>query len=680
MATRGRPTLYESDELRLGSGQIRLLTISQSPSPSNDVPLECSLSVVDLDPVADYYALSYTWGAPAEYGPLSRLSESPDCPILCNGRLLHVTANLRCFLLRARQMPGLAAKRFWIDAICVNQQDKSERSAQVMLMANIYSTAAVVISWLGEQDHHTEPGFALLMKLRATSGHSSQLLDALSRLSPDSHDFGDDEQMAAFSCRQSWVSVAHVFQRRYFTRAWIIQEVVLAKTVNVLCGGHELDWSVIAEASHFFSTSAWAQHLTDLFMESAGLPPPHPGPQACENLEFCYQSATILRATAKERKQRKQQGYRAENRGAWAKSLVYTLIRARGFKSTDPRDKVYAVLGLVHEYAQDKPGLIPEYDVPTPAAAFTRAAIQILEDGGGDLLLLSCVEGEKFQKAATGRLPSWVPDWSSEELTGLRVTGYERYSASGELKQHPVVDREGETLSLHGIELDHVTMVGETKQSVLRGEPFPQWLKIVDSLKTTYRHQKGAEQHKVDVFWRTLISNTAGSPPQVVQDGHSLGASFARWFFETTGPVVGGSQDGQDYGDAWHALADRFGKLLDERWDAQSRRVASTSEFLTPFSKGQHLRLFRTAGGYLGFGTECVQVGDLVYIVPGSRVPLLLRRAKLDRTEDQSRKSRHRLVGGAYLHGVMDGECVSPTATGKFVEGIRGLMKTFTLE
>jgi hypothetical protein len=112
----------------------------------------------------------------------------------------------------------------------------------------------------------------------------------------------------------------------------------------------------------------------------------------------------------------------------------------------------------------------------------------------------------------------------------------------------------------------------------------------------------------------------------------------------------------------------------------RTRRAASTSEFLTPFSKGQHLRLFRTAGGYLGIGTECVQVGDLVYIVPGSRVPLLLRRVKLERTEDQPRESRHRLVGGAYLHGVMDGECVSPTAAGMTVEGIRGLMKAFTLE
>jgi hypothetical protein len=406
--------------------------------------VRCNLHVVNLNAGVEYYALSYTCGAPTEYGPLSTLGDRPECAILCNGKPLQVTANLHCFLLRARQLPGLADKYFWIDAICVNQQDMRERSDQVSLMADIYSAASVVVSWLGEHDHHTEPGFALLRKLRAASDHSPHRLDHLSKLSPNSSDYGDDEQMAAFSCRQSWVSVAHVFQRTYFTRAWIIQEVVLAKTVRVLCGGHELDWSAIAEASHFFSTSRWAHHLNTLFIESAGLPHQQLGPQEHAILRFRYQSPTILRSTAKECSKRKQQGYQHSNRSAWARTLLYTLIRARSFKATDPRDKLYALLGLVHEYARDKPGLAPAYDQqqqqPPPsetqqqhptAAAFTRAAIQILEDSDSDLLLLSCVEGDKYQRPGTGRLPSWVPDWSSEAPTGLRVTGYERYAAAG---------------------------------------------------------------------------------------------------------------------------------------------------------------------------------------------------------------------------------------------------------
>jgi hypothetical protein len=695
MATSVEPTLYETENLQLSRGQIRLVTISAIPSPSNDSVVRCTLHVVNLNAGAKYYALSYTWGAPTEYGPLTTLGDRPECPILCNGKPLLVTANLHCFLLRARQLPGLADKYFWIDAICVNQQDMRERSDQVSLMANIYSAAAVVVSWLGEQDHHTEQGFALLSKLKAFADHSPHLLDHLSKLSPDScsisSDYGHDEQIiAAFSCRESWVSVAHVFQRTYFTRAWIIQEVVLAKTVKVLCGGHELDWSAITEASHFFSTSRWAHHLNTLFIETAGLPQQPLDPQEQTRLRFRYQSPTTLRSTAKECNKRKQQGYQPSNRSAWARTLLYTLIKARNFKATDPRDKVYALLGLVQEYAHDKPGLAPMYEEQLSetrpgqspaAAAFTRAAIQILEDGGGDLLLLSCVEGDKYQRPATGRLPSWVPDWSSEAPTGLRVTGYERYAASGGLTQQPVVDKETLTLRLAGLRLDCVNAVGESKQAVLRGEPFPGWLGIVESLPETapvcWRHRG---HHRLDVLWRTLIVNTAGYPPRLVpEDDQSLGASFAKWFRQVTCCAADRQEDNNC---TWHALVAGFRRLLDERWDPRSCEGVSASAYATPFSMSQHLRLFRTALGYLGVGSECVRVGDSVWIVPGSRVPLLLRKVQPGPEDVLPRgdRLRHRLVGGAYLHGVMEGEAVSPSATGMTIEKIQGLMETLTLE
>ncbi|KAI3319583.1 hypothetical protein HD806DRAFT_255840 [Xylariaceae sp. AK1471] len=524
-------------------------------------------------------------------------------------------------------------------------------------MADIYSSAAMVVSWLGEQDDHTEPGFALLKELKTLSEHSKSLL---ANLSPDSRDYS--EQLAVFSNRQTWVSVAHVFQRTYFTRVWIVQEVVLAKAVKILCGGHELDWSTIAEASHFFTTSGWRGHLYDLFIESVGSPltPQEP------IIKFRYQAPTTLRSITNDCNERKQQ-YQYENRYDWARILLYALIKARNFKATDPRDKVYSLLGLVHEYAGDKQRLHPTY-TQDAADASINAAIQILEDSD-DLLLLSCVEGKKFQNKDTGRLPSWVPDWSSEEPTGLRRTGYVRYLASGSLKQRPNIDILTLTLSLEGIRLDHATMVGETKQDVQRGEAFPKWLEILESLETRYGRARA--EHKLDVFWRTLIVNTAEYPPQLVSKTRSLGASFAEWFR--------GWRHDHDQGrpeDEWNCRANRLSELLDEMWDPQSRSAANPSEFKTPFSWSEHLRLFRTSEGYLGLGSECVQVGDSVWVVPGSRVPLILRAPRGDRSPG----NRCRLVSGAYLHGFMDGEAVSPLVTGMTPEEIEGLMETFTLE
>ena len=45
---------------------------------------------------------------------------------------------------------GAASGLFWVDAICINQDDLEERSAQVQIMPQIYSRASCVIVWLGD--------------------------------------------------------------------------------------------------------------------------------------------------------------------------------------------------------------------------------------------------------------------------------------------------------------------------------------------------------------------------------------------------------------------------------------------------------------------------------------------------------------------------------------------------
>jgi hypothetical protein len=88
-------------------------------------------------------------------------------------------------------------------------------------------------------------------------------------------------------------------------------------------------------------------------------------------------------------------------------------------------------------------------------------------------------------------------------------------------------------------------------------------------------------------------------------------------------------------------------------------------------SWAQHLRLFRTPTGYLGFGTECVQEGDVVFIVPSSRVPLVFRNSTL---------GRWRLVGGVYVHGVMHGEILCPSCGGKDAATMEAILETLVIE
>ena len=130
------------------------------------------MQTFDLEDGPTYEALSYTWGCP--YGipnfELEDLSASEDfhasftsdhrMPILCNGRKLYVTQNLFQALhhVRIRYVAPDSAARgqvrdttfyFWVDAICINQQDLEEKTQQVGMMGDIYRRCEGVKTWLG---------------------------------------------------------------------------------------------------------------------------------------------------------------------------------------------------------------------------------------------------------------------------------------------------------------------------------------------------------------------------------------------------------------------------------------------------------------------------------------------------------------------------------------------------
>jgi hypothetical protein len=82
-------SVYEN--LPLGPNQIRLQTVSPPKSDDENDPIHCSLEVVNLidkTPIPQYYALSYTWDAPAEYGKFKTMTSELNYPITCRGNML----------------------------------------------------------------------------------------------------------------------------------------------------------------------------------------------------------------------------------------------------------------------------------------------------------------------------------------------------------------------------------------------------------------------------------------------------------------------------------------------------------------------------------------------------------------------------------------------------------------
>ncbi|KAL1612021.1 hypothetical protein SLS60_000244 [Paraconiothyrium brasiliense] len=209
----------------LKKGKIRLLSFADDIPPKNDAPMSLRLTVVKLHEAPPYTALSYEWGPPSE-------SKS----ILLNETPIPIRDNLFAFLQRYRESGQ--GGYLWIDALCINQSDVTERGQQVGIMGEVYRKAIRVVAWLGSGPPKLVEAFRELAEvvrrfpiLHLPFGASFELPEQ-SRL--------EEDQISAFRVLSSsnlvTQSVSEVGQSTYWTRLWIIQEFVLAKDAEIWCG------------------------------------------------------------------------------------------------------------------------------------------------------------------------------------------------------------------------------------------------------------------------------------------------------------------------------------------------------------------------------------------------------------------------------------------------------------
>ncbi|KAF8847118.1 hypothetical protein BDZ45DRAFT_540435, partial [Acephala macrosclerotiorum] len=129
-----------------GAREIRLIALAPGERFS---PVVCTSYPAYIHQHPEFEALSYTWGP----------KHSLKC-IEFKSSLIYVTKNLEAALRRLRSTN--ATRHIWVDALCINQDDNTERSSQVSLMREIYSQASRVIVWLGEGSHSTNSALEFL--------------------------------------------------------------------------------------------------------------------------------------------------------------------------------------------------------------------------------------------------------------------------------------------------------------------------------------------------------------------------------------------------------------------------------------------------------------------------------------------------------------------------------------
>jgi hypothetical protein len=369
-------SLYTSS---LVKGGIRLLYVEPN---EQDQTLQCTLVQSTLETSSPYHALSYVWG-----------NATDREQIVCNGQPVEITKNLHSVLYeyrrRARSMP------IWVDALCINQSNNEERACQVRMMQTIYKQAEEVIIWLGDAHANDELAIDGLKGMYVPWANYMGL--PLFKV-PDLAAY--DMWLALTMREQTVVAMGAFLQRSWFSRMWIVQEVLSAASITVWCGCLTLDPDMVltgaAAVRKMHNMGTRLQLTTDN----------QSGPSRL-NLTCAGNLETLRQLT--------QQGI---DFGMWE-----LLLLTRNFQSTEPRDKIFALVGLAHDIDET----FVDYSLDARSVTINLSKLFLsnqAQSPNHPLDLLSCITRLPSDDLAS--MPSWAVDWKnmSESLFTPLLFGY----------------------------------------------------------------------------------------------------------------------------------------------------------------------------------------------------------------------------------------------------------------
>ncbi|KAK5704309.1 hypothetical protein LTR97_003327 [Elasticomyces elasticus] len=350
--------------------ETRLLTIE--PAHDQSELIQCRLTQSSDISNDDYQTLSYAWGP--TYNDGSHLTHH----VVCDGGLIAVTANLHGALLQIRQdyaFNGIDASALplWCDAICINQADVEERSKQVRLMGEIFASSSRLIIWLGSFASHHES-------------------TALRRLL-DEYDTNEQRDMSQQStAHQCSPILEKVLARPYFTRRWVIQEVVLTPGPR--------RWVFMGDQAFHYRTLERAMHNLQL-RDMASC---HEYWSSTWQLE--YHEGDVRRPSS---------------RTCRALSLLRNLELCSTMVCSDDRDRVFALLGISTTFegfgAVQHVVVQPDYTL-TAEQLYLKLAIRYGGSKKYAIALLACAAARAPMAGCNRSLPSWAPDWRLSMYNG----------------------------------------------------------------------------------------------------------------------------------------------------------------------------------------------------------------------------------------------------------------------
>ena len=393
----------------LNNDEIRLLILPAKDTAEDLDIIVCTTTQRQLSTLGlRYEALSYVWGTVAKTewvtclatssitsdGDITSLREEFDFQ---SSGVLAVTKSLHDALIHLRRdnLPRI----IWADALCINQNNLSERSAQVQRMAEIYRSSWRVVVWLG-----VDPAITEALTIVQCFNSEAEATGEVPQDDPAEYDYLVQPLLADNG--RGLCLFYQFFEQSWFQRAWVFQEAVVQRNTIVVSGDSAMTFDALWGVALILN---YSPSILDLHTDAENASDLHdrlPRRRAAVRRinDMTARRLTYLMYT--------RSSTRGEHSSFNSFDPVDLLQCVRSCEATDSRDKVYCIASLLDDWINVDYTL----SVRETYIMATRALLQ--SKSNDKLAFLSYVQSTD----EVHNLPSWVPDWSV--ASACRVMNY----------------------------------------------------------------------------------------------------------------------------------------------------------------------------------------------------------------------------------------------------------------
>ncbi|KAI0413342.1 heterokaryon incompatibility protein-domain-containing protein [Xylaria grammica] len=675
-----------------GPQEIRLLILF--PGSRSEV-IKVGLEHVNLTRHSQFEALSYVWGDSREKSNVrvQRRRRKPSSSSLSSSiptntaawsfekevtdtfnsqdwedaGSVSITKNLAIVLdrLRYKDKPRI----LWVDALCINQENLDDKSEQVKRMGSNYENAQSTIVWLGpdanEVDENGEFDSELISNIQIAFDTFRKFNE---RTLKDGQQATDDQttswERRVQSPTQLMKTIFEPDGKYHIDKVarFIVQETSKSKEIVVYFGGLTINWKTLCGG---------AEKYLVLHGRQVALPE-----------RYIYQIRALFEA----------QRLRASHPNG--KNLLSLLLRYRWFEATNPRDKIYGILGLAEKGLGDPgiPKVEPNYKTET-SICYRDVALEIMRASENLDILQLCprpvclpIPNPQTDDANPLKLPSWVPDFSYDvkqvpehtvvEDMGpitlharLESTECPSLTASGNSQCCAELGPDGVTLTLEGFIFDTIEDQTDKFHSV-KINTDDKFGFALEALRYFVRSNADEE-----TSLRTLTHNMIQvlyKTSQTSQEQNAQLVMLAKWkrfalslgqyptredlepiFYRTMVKGDLGANREQRMTElvkAWKHTMKRIqglGRIPGIIGGLASAISSATTPSTFPVGYIYNQRLAKTSKGYLALVPHDTEIGDKVVLLAGGKGPYMVR---------NSGDGEWKLVGDCYVEGLMQSE------------------------